>query len=110
MLVLFDSGTPRTLARFLIDQHTVAEARAHGWAELENGELLSRAEAAGFEVLVTTDKNISYQQNLAGRKIAIVVLGKGRWTLIEPHVAQVVEAVNASGPGSYTEVDIPLRC
>jgi predicted nuclease of predicted toxin-antitoxin system len=95
MLVLFDNGTPRTLARYLIDRHAVTEARARGWQELENGILLNEAEAAGFEVLVTTDKNLSYQQNLTGRKIAVVVLGKGRWTLIQPHVAQVVAAVNA---------------
>jgi hypothetical protein len=56
---------PRTLSRFLIDHHMVTEARARGWAELENGKLLDEAEAAGFEVLVTTDKNLSYQQNLA---------------------------------------------
>jgi len=58
MLVLFDNGTPRTLARYLIDHHTVTEARARGWEELENGELLTVAEAAGFEVLLTTDKNL----------------------------------------------------
>lgn len=109
MLVLFDNGTPRTLARFLIDRHTVTEARSRGWAELENGELLSQAEAAGFAVLVTTDRNITYQQNLSSRKIAIVVLGKGRWTLIQPHVERVVQAVDASTPGSYTEVDIPFE-
>ena len=62
MLVLFDNGTPRTLARYLIDHHTVTEARARGWEELENGDLLNEAEASGFEVLVTTDRNISYQQ------------------------------------------------
>ena len=54
MLVLFDNGTPRTLARFLIDRHMVTESRARGWEELENGELLNEAEAAGFKVLVTT--------------------------------------------------------
>jgi hypothetical protein len=54
MLVLFDNGTPRTLARFPIDRHTVTEARARGWEELENGDLLR--EAAGFEALITTDK------------------------------------------------------
>jgi hypothetical protein len=84
MLVLFDNGTPRTLARHLIAHHAVTEARARGWGELENGDLLNEAEAAGFDVLVTTDKNLSYQQNLAGRKIAVVVLGQGRWTLIKP--------------------------
>jgi hypothetical protein len=76
MLVLFDNGTPRTLARYLIAYHTVTEARARGWEEFGNGELLTAAEAAGFEVLVTTDKNLRHQQNLADRRIAIVVLGK----------------------------------
>jgi tartrate dehydratase beta subunit/fumarate hydratase class I family protein len=109
MLVLFDNGTPRTLARFLIDRHSVTEARARGWEELGNGELLKRAEAAGFEVLVTTDKNLSYQQNLTDRKIAIVVLGKGRWSLIRLRVGQVVAAVNAAAPGSFVEVDIPYE-
>ena len=52
MLVLFDNGTPRSLARYLIDSHTVTEARARGWQELENGALLTQAELAGFEVLI----------------------------------------------------------
>jgi hypothetical protein len=107
MLVLFDNGTPRTLARYLIDKHAVTEARARGWEELDNGELLNEAEAAGFEVLVTTDRNISYQQNLAVRKIALVVLGKGRWTIIKLHVADIVAAINAATPGSYVEIQIP---
>jgi hypothetical protein len=107
MLVLFDNGTPRTLARYLIDHHAVTEARARGWEQLENGDLLTVAEAAGFEVLVTTNKNLPYQQNLAGRKLAVVVLGKGRWSLIKPHVAQVVAAVNSATPGSFAEVEIP---
>jgi hypothetical protein len=69
MLVLFDNGTPRTLARYLIGRHTVTEARARGWDRLENGELLDAAETAGFDVLVTTDKNLSYQQNREGRRV-----------------------------------------
>jgi len=107
MLVLFDNGTPRTLARFLIERHMVTEARARGWQELENGDLLNEVEAAGFEVLVTTDKNLGYQQNLTRRKIAIVVLGQGQWSLIRRHVAQVVAAVHAATPGSFIEVEIP---
>ena len=109
MLIVFDNGTPRTLARYLVDHHMVTEARARGWEELGNGELLTAAEAAGFEVLVTTDKNLAYQQNLVGRKIAIVALGKGRWSLIKPHVAKVVAAVNAATPGSFSEVEIPYE-
>jgi hypothetical protein len=108
MLILFDNGTPRTLARYLIDHHTVTEARARGWDKLGNGELLSEAEAAGFEILLTTDKNLGYQQKLTDRKIAVVVLGQGRWTLIKNHVARVIETVNAATPGSFTLVEIPL--
>jgi predicted nuclease of predicted toxin-antitoxin system len=107
MLVLFDNGTPRSLARYLIERHTVTEARARGWEELENSELLTVAEAEGFDVLVTTDRNLRYQQNLAGRKIAIVVLGKGRWTLIKAHIAEIVAAVNAATHGGYSEIEIP---
>src|SRR5882757_6661831 len=107
MLIVFDNGTPRSLARYLVDRHMVTEARARGWEELGNGELLTLAEAAGFEVLVTTDKNLSYQQNLTSRKIAIVVLGKGQWGLIKAHIPQVLAAVNAATPGSFAEVDIP---
>src|SRR5258708_37075296 len=106
MLVLFDNGTPRTLARFLIDHHMVTEARARGWDELENGELLKEAEAAGFEVLVTTDKNLCYQQNLKGRKIAIVVLAQGRWTLFREYISQAVACVNQATPGSFAQVEI----
>jgi hypothetical protein len=109
MLIVFDNGTPRSLARYLVEHHMVTEARARGWEELGNGELLTAAEAAGFEVLVTTDKNLAYQQNLAGRRIAIVALGKGRWSLIKPHVAKVVAAVNAATPGSFAEVEIPYE-
>jgi hypothetical protein len=71
MRVLFDNGTPRGVATAL-RAHTVDEARSQGWDRLRNGELLDAAEAAGFEVLLTTDHNIRYQQNLSGRKIAIV--------------------------------------
>ena len=106
MLVLFDNGTPRTLTRYLIGHHNLTEARARDWEKEENGDLLALSEAAGFEVLVTTDKNLAYQQNLAGRKIAIVVLGQGRWSLIKPHAARVAAAVNAAIPGSYIEVEI----
>jgi hypothetical protein len=73
---------------------------------LENGELLTAADAAGFEVIVTTDRNLRYQQNFDNRKLAIVVLGRGRWTLIKSHIAKVVAAVDAATPGSFTEVEM----
>ncbi len=75
MRILFDNGTPRGVASAL-PGHIVEEARSHGWDTLRNGELLDAAEAAGFDVFLTTDRNIMHQQNLTGRKIAIVVLGQ----------------------------------
>ena len=106
MRILFDHGTPAPLQTFLTG-HTVREAKAQGWDRFKNGDLLTAAEAAGFDMVVTTDKNIRYQQNLAGRTIAIIVLANARWPVLRLHVDHVVDAVNAATPGSYTEVDIP---
>ena len=106
MRILFDNGTPRGIAVALIG-HSVTEAREQGWDRLSNGELLDSAEADGFDVLLTTDKNIHHQQNLIGRKIAVVALGKARWKLIRLRLPEILAAVNVSTPGSYTEVPIP---
>ena len=88
--------------------HTVEEALARGWDRLTNGELLKVAEEAGFDVLLTTDKNIQYQQNLKGRRIAIVVLGNPQRPAVHRYIERVVAAVNAATPGSYAEVEIPF--
>jgi hypothetical protein len=106
MRILFDNGTPRGVAAALAD-HTVEEARSHGWDTLRNGELLDAAEAAGFDVFLTTDRNLRYQQNVTGRKIAIVVLGRGRWRLIRSKLAMIAAAVDAATPGTFAEVEIP---
>jgi hypothetical protein len=108
MRILFDNGTPKPIARSLAG-HEIAHARRIGWHELKNGELIQRAEEAGYEVLLSTDKNIRYQQNLSRRKIALVVLGNQQWPLVKLHLDRVVAAVNAATPGSYTEVDIPFE-
>jgi hypothetical protein len=108
MLILFDNGTPRGLARFLTG-HAVEEAREHGWEELANGALIEAAEQAGFEVIVTTDKNIRHQQNLAGRKIALVVLGNSQWPMVKLVAGTISAAVNAAEPGSYVEVAVPFK-
>ena len=107
MRILFDNGTPRGVAEAL-PAHAVEEARSHGWDALRNGELLDAAEAAGFDVLVTTDRNIRHQQNLAGRKIAIVVLGKGRWRLIKDRLSAIAAAVASATPGSFVEIEISV--
>ena len=108
MNVLFDHGTPAPLRTFLKD-HTVKDAKSQGWDTFGNGDLLVAAETAGFDVLLTTDKNIRYQQNLASRRIAIVVLSSAQWPLLRLHVESVAAAINAAKPGTYTEVDIPFN-
>jgi hypothetical protein len=106
MLILFDHGTPAPLALFLTG-HTVKKTKDLGWDTLNNGELLKVAEQAAFEIFLTTDKNIRYQQNLADRIIAIVVLGNSRWPVVRLYVNRVVAAIAGAKPGTYTEVEIP---
>jgi hypothetical protein len=108
MKILFDNGTPKPIARSLIG-HEVTFARKIGWHELENGELIQKAEDAGFDVLLSTDKNIRYQQNLTGRRIALVILGNSLWPVVRLHLDAIAVAVNASTPGGYVEVSIPFR-
>ncbi len=109
MLILFDHGTPRGIARAL-SGHTIISAYARGWDRLNNGELLKVAEEEGVEVLVTTDQKIRYQQNLTGRKIALVVItGTTKWSRVRLYLERITAAVNAATPGSYTEVEIPVE-
>jgi hypothetical protein len=106
MLILFDQGTPVPLRTFLAG-HTIKTAAEQGWSTLSNGDLLRAAEADGFDVLLTTDKNLAFQQSLKDRKIAVVVLGNPQWPVAQLHVQSIVAAVNAATPGSYVVVSIP---
>lgn len=106
MRVLFDQGTPVPL-RLVITHHTVSTAYELGWSTLKNGELLQAAENAGFEVLVTTDTNLKYQQNLATRKIAVIVLTSTSWPRIRAVSDKVVAAIELATVGSYAEIAIP---
>lgn len=106
MRILFDQATPVPLRLFL-KGHMVRTAAQEGWDRLRNGELLNAAEAAGFDLLVTTDRNLRFQQNLTVRSIAVVVLSIQQWLDLQPHIGLVVGAVEAATPGSCTEVDIP---
>ena len=106
MRVLFDQGTPEPL-RHALTRHEVATAYERGWSELKNGELLDAAEKENFAVLVTTDSNLKYQQNLESRQIAVVVLSSPSWPRIQRAVASITRAVDRASVGSYSEVDIP---
>jgi hypothetical protein len=106
MRILFDQATPVPIRAHLAE-HEVRTAAQQGWDTLKNGELLAVAEADGFDVLLTTDKNLLYQQNLSGRRIAVVVLGLQQWPSLRPHVWRVAEAIQSATPGSYLEIDFP---
>jgi len=108
MLILFDHSTPAPLSSYLTG-HTVIEAKDRGWDRLSNGDLLAEAERAGFDILLTADNGIACQQNLKGRKIAIVVLSRNRWRLVQRTTRKIVAAVNAVEPGSYVLIEVPLK-
>jgi hypothetical protein len=108
MRVLFDQGTPVPIKRYLT-AHEVSISADLGWERLTNGDLIHAAENEGFEILLTTDKNLCYQQNLRDGAIAIVVIGHSQWPALRPHVQRVFNAVNTAARGSYAEVDIPYK-
>ncbi|HVZ93897.1 MAG TPA: hypothetical protein VG797_05255 [Phycisphaerales bacterium] len=86
--------------------HEVKTAHEMGWASLGNGELVTAAEAS-FDVMITTDQNLRYQQNLAGRRLAILILSTTSWPRIQRNLAVVVEAIAAVEAGAFSEVVIP---
>ncbi len=108
MRILLDHNTPAPLRYWLLG-HRVETAYERGWAELTNGELLSEAENAGFDAVVTTDKGIRYQQNLARRRLALVVIGTNDWTRIRNSKSAVMGAISKVTPGCYLEIEIPFH-
>jgi hypothetical protein len=105
MRILFDQGTPAPL-RHAFAGHDVHTAFELGWSHLSNGELLSQAESQ-FELLITTDQNLRYQQNLSGRSLAIFVLATTSWPELRPHAGQIVAAAVAMKSGEYLEFVLP---
>lgn len=100
--ILFDQGTPVPLRKSL-SPHEVKTAYEMGWSDIQNGDLLAAADSS-FDVLVTTDKNLRYQQNLSERKLAIVVLPFASWPRLQQLVPQIVEAIEFSSPGGFVEL------
>jgi len=111
MHVLFDHSVPAPLSSYLTE-HTVAEARDRGWDTLSNGDLLTEAERSGFDVLPTADKNIRYQQNRSGRKIAIVMLGPPQWPVVRLHIERITHEFRYTGQlcrGGHTCTNLSKR-
>ena len=105
MKILFDQGTPVPLRRYL-PTHVIDTAYERGWSELSNGTLLTRAEQEGYDLLMTTDRNLRYEQNLANRQIAIVVLMTTSWPRIKQKIDRIRATVDVVQPGTYQEIPI----
>jgi len=106
--ILFDKNVPVGVRGCLAghEARTFADMRWH--PQLENGELLKACEEEGFDVMVTADQNIRYQQNLTGRRLALVVLGSNIWPIVRDHQAAIAAKVDAALPGSYEFIEMPL--
>ena len=108
MKIFFDQGAPAPLRQHLVG-HEVETAHERGWSQFKNGALLAAAEREGFEVFITTDQKLKYQQNLTGRKIAIVVILTTSWPRIQADLAPILSAINSARPGAYVEVAVAAR-
>ncbi len=110
MRILFDQGTPAPLRYHLRAHergHEIKLAFEQGWSTLQNGELLNAAESGGFDVFITTDKNLRYQQNLAHRKIALIVLSAPSWPRVQNIAHQIAKAIETIKANDYIEITVP---
>lgn len=108
MRILFDKNVPVGVRQFL-SKHEVSTVVELKWPpKLQNGELLRAAEDEAFDVLVTCDQNITYQQNLTDRKLALVVFGSNIWPIVRDYSDSIAARVDMARPGSYDFIDMPL--
>jgi hypothetical protein len=107
MKILLDQGTPQPLRREL-SGHIVDTVYEQGWSTLQNGILLATAEQAGYDLFITTDQNLRYQQNLRDRRLAVLVLKTTSWPKIRQHIGRVQQAVDTMSAGSYVEISFDI--
>lgn len=109
MRIVLDESTPQKLRLLIDSRHTVVTTWFQGWSGFKNGALLAAAEEAGFELFITADQEIGYQQNLTGRKIAVLVLSTNNWSVVREQFAKISVAIKAAKPGSFVFLDIGRR-
>jgi len=105
--ILFDKNVPVGVRHFLTQHEVFTFATLQWHPQLENGELLQLAEESGFDVMITCDQNIKYQQNLAGRRLALVILGSNIWPIVRNYAAAIISAVEAAQRGSFAFIEMP---
>ena len=106
MKILLDHSVPRPLKDNL-PGHDTDTAVERGWHQLQNGELLNQAEADGYELLITADRQMPFQQNFTHRSISLLILTTNSWPILRQHLDDINQAVNATGLGQVSEVQIP---
>lgn len=104
MKVLLDENVPHKLRKSLA-HHDVVTVLYMGWSGLKNGNLLRAAEDAGIDVFVTGDKAMSYQQNIIGRRIAVVTLSAHNWPIIKRRLREIADPVDDAVPGSFETIE-----
>ena len=109
MKIILDESTPQKLRVLIEGDHTVFTTWFQGWSGLKNGALLNAAEEAGFDLFITADQSLTSQQNLKGRKMAVIVLSTDNWEGVKAHIADITAAINAATPGTCAVVKIPYR-
>ena len=105
--MLFDQGVPAPLRTFLT-RHSVETAYEKGWQQLKNGELLNEAEQSNYDIFITTDQNLKYQQALSDRKISIIVLSTTSWPKIRLQTPLIIAAVDRAKSNSFEEVSFGI--
>jgi hypothetical protein len=106
MKIILDESTPQKLRLLIEGSHQVVTTSFQGWSGLKNGALLTAAEEAGFDLFITVYQELSYQQNLTGRKIAVVVLSTNNWSVIKANMPEITTAINATRSGSFAFLDV----
>jgi hypothetical protein len=105
--VLLDHNLPHKLRTDVeaLTEDQIVTASYIGWGDLKNGELLRAAEEGGFEILVTGDQSLLYEQNVSGRQLAIIALSTNNWPIVKNYIPQILAAVDSAVPGSFQAVD-----
>jgi hypothetical protein len=106
MKIILDESVPQKLRLLIEGTNTVVTTWYQGWSGLKNGALLTASERAGFDLFITADQELTYQQNLTGRRMAVLVLSTNNWDFIKAGIAEIRAAIEEVTPGSYAEVEI----
>lgn len=109
MKIILDESVPQKLRMLIEGGHAVVTTWYQGWSGLKNGALLNAAEEAGFDLFITADQEMSYQQNLTDRKMALLVLRTNNWGFVKANVEKIMAAITTTIPGGYAEVEIPTE-